>query len=47
VLLLSRFAAQAVCRHVSEAEAMSYIFGYMNFIDGSARGRHRATCSSR
>src|ERR1700754_605391 len=26
------------CSHVSEAEAMSYIFGYMNFIDGSARG---------
>ena len=26
------------CSRVSEAEAMSYIFGYMNFIDGSARG---------
>jgi len=26
------------CCHVSEAEAMSYVFGYMNFIDGSARG---------
>jgi 2-keto-4-pentenoate hydratase/2-oxohepta-3-ene-1,7-dioic acid hydratase in catechol pathway len=26
------------CSHVSEAEAMSTIFGYMNFIDGSARG---------
>ena len=26
------------CSHVSEAEAMDYIFGYMNFIDGSARG---------
>jgi len=26
------------CSHVSEAEAMNYIFGYMNFIDGSARG---------
>ena len=26
------------CTNVSEAEAMSYIFGYMNFIDGSARG---------
>jgi len=26
------------CSHVGEAEAMSYIFGYMNFIDGSARG---------
>src|SRR5215813_8594154 len=26
------------CSHVSEAEAMSYVFGYMNFIDGSARG---------
>ena len=26
------------CSNVSEAEAMSYIFGYMNFIDGSARG---------
>ena len=26
------------CSHVSEAEAMRYIFGYMNFIDGSARG---------
>ncbi len=24
--------------HVSEAEAMNYIFGYLNFIDGSARG---------
>jgi len=24
--------------HVKEAEAMSYVFGYMNFIDGSARG---------
>jgi 2-keto-4-pentenoate hydratase/2-oxohepta-3-ene-1,7-dioic acid hydratase in catechol pathway len=26
------------CSHVSEAEAMSHVFGYMNFIDGSARG---------
>src|SRR6476620_12529094 len=26
------------CSHVSEAEAMSYVFGYVNFIDGSARG---------
>jgi 2-keto-4-pentenoate hydratase/2-oxohepta-3-ene-1,7-dioic acid hydratase in catechol pathway len=26
------------CSHVSEAEAMGYVFGYMNFIDGSARG---------
>ena len=26
------------CSNVSEAEAMSYVFGYMNFIDGSARG---------
>src|SRR5260370_8655292 len=26
------------CSHVSEAEAMSYVFGYMNFIDGSAPG---------
>ena len=24
--------------HVRAAEAMSYVFGYMNFIDGSARG---------
>jgi len=24
--------------HVSEADAMDYIFGYVNFIDGSARG---------
>lgn len=24
--------------HVSEAEAMDYVFGYTNFIDGSARG---------
>src|ERR1700710_1488997 len=24
--------------HVSEAEAMDYVFGYMNFVDGSARG---------
>jgi 2-keto-4-pentenoate hydratase/2-oxohepta-3-ene-1,7-dioic acid hydratase in catechol pathway len=26
------------CSHVSEAEAMNYVFGYMNFVDGSARG---------
>jgi 2-keto-4-pentenoate hydratase/2-oxohepta-3-ene-1,7-dioic acid hydratase in catechol pathway len=26
------------CSNVSEAEAMKYVFGYMNFIDGSARG---------
>ena len=26
------------CSHVSEADAMNYVFGYMNFIDGSARG---------
>jgi len=26
------------CSHVSEAEAMDYVFGYMNFVDGSARG---------
>jgi 2-keto-4-pentenoate hydratase/2-oxohepta-3-ene-1,7-dioic acid hydratase in catechol pathway len=26
------------CSHVSEAEAMDYVFGYANFIDGSARG---------
>src|SRR3982751_5608754 len=26
------------CCRVSEAEAMDYVFGYMNFIDGSARG---------
>jgi 2-keto-4-pentenoate hydratase/2-oxohepta-3-ene-1,7-dioic acid hydratase in catechol pathway len=26
------------CSHVSEAEAMSCVFGYMNFVDGSARG---------
>ncbi|MBM86536.1 MAG: fumarylacetoacetate hydrolase [Rhodospirillaceae bacterium] len=25
-------------KNISEAEAMDYIFGYMNFIDGSARG---------
>jgi 2-keto-4-pentenoate hydratase/2-oxohepta-3-ene-1,7-dioic acid hydratase in catechol pathway len=25
-------------KHVSEADAMSYVFGYTNFIDGSARG---------
>ena len=24
--------------HVSAAEAMNYVFGYLNFIDGSARG---------
>jgi 2-keto-4-pentenoate hydratase/2-oxohepta-3-ene-1,7-dioic acid hydratase in catechol pathway len=24
--------------HVAEADAMSYVFGYLNFIDGSARG---------
>jgi 2-keto-4-pentenoate hydratase/2-oxohepta-3-ene-1,7-dioic acid hydratase in catechol pathway len=26
------------CSNVKAAEAMSYVFGYMNFIDGSARG---------
>lgn len=26
------------CSHVGEAEAMAYVFGYMNFVDGSARG---------
>ena len=26
------------CYQVSEAEAMNYVFGYINFIDGSARG---------
>jgi 2-keto-4-pentenoate hydratase/2-oxohepta-3-ene-1,7-dioic acid hydratase in catechol pathway len=26
------------CTNVSEAEAMDYVFGYMNFIDGSVRG---------
>ena len=26
------------CSNVSEADAMSHVFGYMNFIDGSARG---------
>src|ERR1700754_4856703 len=26
------------CSRVSEAEAMNHVFGYMNFIDGSARG---------
>lgn len=26
------------CSDVSEAEAMSYVFGYTNFVDGSARG---------
>jgi len=26
------------CSSVSEAQALSYVFGYMNFIDGSARG---------
>src|SRR3978361_427354 len=26
------------CSQFSEAEAMGYVFGYMNFIDGSARG---------
>src|SRR4029077_3303776 len=26
------------CSHVSELDAMRYIFGYMNFVDGSARG---------
>src|SRR5439155_4177576 len=26
------------CSHVGEAEAMSHVFGYMNFVDGSARG---------
>ncbi|HZT89408.1 MAG TPA: fumarylacetoacetate hydrolase family protein [Stellaceae bacterium] len=26
------------CSNVSEADAMSYVFGYTNFIDGSARG---------
>ena len=32
-LVIGRRAA-----HVAEAEAMSYVFGYLNFIDGSARG---------
>lgn len=26
------------CSHVSAAEAMDYVFGYFNFVDGSARG---------
>jgi 2-keto-4-pentenoate hydratase/2-oxohepta-3-ene-1,7-dioic acid hydratase in catechol pathway len=26
------------CSHVSVAEAMDYVFGYFNFVDGSARG---------
>src|ERR1700759_785680 len=26
------------CSNVSEGDAMSHVFGYMNFIDGSARG---------
>ncbi|HWD59796.1 MAG TPA: fumarylacetoacetate hydrolase family protein, partial [Stellaceae bacterium] len=26
------------CSNVSEAQALSYVFAYMNFIDGSARG---------
>jgi 2-keto-4-pentenoate hydratase/2-oxohepta-3-ene-1,7-dioic acid hydratase in catechol pathway len=26
------------CSHASEAEALSHVFGYMNFVDGSARG---------
>jgi len=26
------------CKNVKEADALSYVFGYMNFIDGSARG---------
>jgi len=26
------------CSHVGELDALSYVFGYMNFIDGSARG---------
>jgi len=26
------------CSNVSERDAMSYVFGYMNFVDGSARG---------
>ncbi|MFZ2006500.1 MAG: fumarylacetoacetate hydrolase family protein [Stellaceae bacterium] len=26
------------CTNVSEAQALSHVFGYMNFIDGSARG---------
>jgi 2-keto-4-pentenoate hydratase/2-oxohepta-3-ene-1,7-dioic acid hydratase in catechol pathway len=26
------------CKNVTEANALSYVFGYMNFIDGSARG---------
>ncbi len=32
-LVIGKYAA-----NVSEADAMSYIFGYLNFIDGSARG---------
>ena len=34
-LVIGRRATQ-----VSEAEAMDYVFGYTNFIDGSARGLH-------
>jgi 2-keto-4-pentenoate hydratase/2-oxohepta-3-ene-1,7-dioic acid hydratase in catechol pathway len=34
--------------NVSAADAMDYVFGYTNFIDGSARGLPPpATCSSR
>ena len=31
---------------VSQADAMSYVFGYTNFIDGSARGLRRAATPS-
>src|SRR5919202_2044050 len=31
--------------HVSQAEAMNYVFGYVNFIDGSARGMQPAAQS--
>mgnify|MGYP003339679165 CR=1 FL=1 len=29
--------------NVKAADAMGYIFGYMNFIDGSARGDRKST----
>ena len=34
----SRSSSARSAANVSEAEAMDYVFGYMNFIDGSARG---------
>ena len=33
-----RWSSASVARNIKDADAMSYVFGYTNFIDGSARG---------